>query len=201
MTGFRGCGCRWCETVYPVYLAYAWYYQDTEIGYSQHQTKAVWVKQTAELVWCSETLTQNTGESLATWDYSWIALQATQVTRIADPSDQSLDDHTSFWRNKMAPLDWFVCMLSQRLSWLRCYRKFDRLEILLWRSYFLGNSIIKRNFSLGNIIATRKFDRSQCYRSERLLLSMITLSLTPRSQSPVGELPWNQWLLGRWLLL
>ena len=43
-----------------------------------------------------------------------------------------------------------------------------------------------------NNIAARKFDRSQCYRSELLLLSMTTLSLTPRSQSPVGELPWNQ---------
>ena len=74
----------------------------------------------------------------------------------------------------------------------RCYRKFDRSEILLLRSYFLGNFITERYFFLGNIIAARKFDRSRCHESERLLWSMTTLSLTPRSQSPVGELPWNQ---------
>ena len=73
----------------------------------------------------------------------------------------------------------------------RCYRKFERSEILSRRSYFLENSIAERYFFLEKNIATRKFDCSRCYRSERLLLSMTTLSLTPRSQSPVGEHPWN----------
>ena len=45
----------------------------------------------------------------------------------------------------------------------RCYRKFDRSEILSRRSYFLGNFIAKRYFFLGNIIAARKFDRSRCH--------------------------------------
>ena len=43
---------------------------------------------------------------------------------------------------------------------IRCYRKFDRSEILSRRSYFLGNFIAERYFFLGNIIAARKFDRS-----------------------------------------
>jgi len=43
----------------------------------------------------------------------------------------------------------------------RCYRKFDRSEILSRRSYFLGNFIAERYFFLGNIIAARKFDRSR----------------------------------------
>ena len=54
----------------------------------------------------------------------------------------------------------------------RRYRKFDRLEILSRRSYFLGNFIAECYFFLGNIIAARKFDRSQHYGSERLLWSM-----------------------------
>ena len=41
----------------------------------------------------------------------------------------------------------------------RCYRKFDRSEILSRRSYFQGNFIAERYFFLGNIIAARKFDR------------------------------------------
>ena len=52
---------------------------------------------------------------------------------------------------------------------IRCYRKFDRSEILSRRSYFLGNFIAERYFFLGNIIAARKFDRSRCHGSERLL--------------------------------
>ena len=47
----------------------------------------------------------------------------------------------------------------------RCYRKFDRSEILSLRSYFLGNFIAERYFFLGNIIAARKFDRSRCHGS------------------------------------
>ena len=35
----------------------------------------------------------------------------------------------------------------------RCYRKFDRSEILSRRSYFLGNFIAERYFFLGNVIA------------------------------------------------
>ena len=42
---------------------------------------------------------------------------------------------------------------------------------------------------LGNMNAARKFDRSRCHGNWRLLLSMTTQSLTPRSQSLVGELP------------
>ena len=42
----------------------------------------------------------------------------------------------------------------------RCYREFDRSEILSLR-HFLGNFIAERNFLLGNIIADRKYDRSQ----------------------------------------
>ena len=60
--------------------------------------------------------------------------------------------------------------LGENLSSLcRCYRKFDRSEILSRRSYFLGNFIAERYFFLGNIIAARKFDRSRCHGSERLL--------------------------------
>ena len=66
---------------------------------------------------------------------------------------------------------------------IRCYRKFDRSEILSQRSYFLGNFIAKRDFFLGNIVA-RKFDHSQSHRNERLLLSMTNQSPTPRNQSP-----------------
>ena len=67
----------------------------------------------------------------------------------------------------------------------RCYRKFDRSEILSRRLYFLGNFIAERYFFLENIIAARKFDRSRCHGNQRLL-SMTTQSLTPRNQSPVG---------------
>ena len=51
-------------------------------------------------------------------------------------------------------------LLSQNFC-NRCYRKFDRSEILSRRLYFLGNFIAERYFFLGNIIAARKFDRSR----------------------------------------
>ena len=44
----------------------------------------------------------------------------------------------------------------------RCYRKFDRSELLSQRSYSQGNFFAERYFFLKNIIAARKFDRSLC---------------------------------------
>ena len=58
-----------------------------------------------------------------------------------------------------------VIMSQLWLRMVRCYRKFDRSEILSRRSYFLGNFIAERYFFLGNIIAARKFDRSRCHGS------------------------------------